>query len=175
MKKELAYIPVKSKIYIASDGRKFKVKKELDQYNQKLEKIKIQCQVRNKQIEISLFSEQGVDLQELYILKCYNKIEIEQICDYYEITEEERQTSLSLLDTNKVQVIVLYTIEDVDRCGDSYYIYHLQSIRDFLYDIITSVLRSFKVSEEEIITARDYLIKIMSISLEQNIEAQANN
>jgi hypothetical protein len=31
------------------------------------------------------------------------------------------------------------------------------------------------VSEEEIITARDYLIKIMSISLEQNIEAQANN
>ena len=74
--KELAYIPVQPKIYIASDGRKFKVKKEFNQYNQKLEKIKIQRQVRNKQIEISLFSEQGVDLQELYILKCYNKIEI---------------------------------------------------------------------------------------------------
>jgi len=31
------------------------------------------------------------------------------------------------------------------------------------------------VSEEEIITARDYLVKIMSIALEQNIEVQANN
>lgn len=39
--KELAYIPVQPKIYIASDGRKFKVKKEFNQYNQKLEKIKI--------------------------------------------------------------------------------------------------------------------------------------
>jgi len=31
------------------------------------------------------------------------------------------------------------------------------------------------VSEEEIINARDYLIKIMNIALEQNIEAQIDN
>lgn len=132
--KELAYIPIQPKIYIASDGRKFKAKKELDQYNQKLERTKIQHQVRNKQIEISLFSDPYVDLQDLCILKFHDKIEVEQICEYYNIIDEEYQISLSLLDTNKVNV-----------------------------------------SEEEIINARDYLIKIMNIALEQNIEAQIDN
>lgn len=173
--KELAYIPIQPKIYIASDGRKFKAKKELDQYNQKLERTKIQHQVRNKQIEISLFSDPYVDLQDLCILKFHDKIEVEQICEYYNIIDEEYQISLSLLDTNKVQVVVLYVMEDVDSCGDSYYIYHLQPVKDFLHNIISSLLRSFNVSEEEIINARDYLIKIMNIALEQNIEAQIDN